>query len=146
MEKPMWSSIGSAGFIDPAASNNVFMFGSVVQLGVGVGGIVQAPTRGTARISLPTLTANIRYPVLPDEELAEGTLEFLALRLRFRPGNGHIRATLIRVPMQFGGGDINLDDHLLDEQPLLVWDSSLAQPAVPGFQSWELANLAPGAD
>jgi hypothetical protein len=120
--KKLWSSIGSAGVVDPADVANVVTSGSIAQLGpaiggvVGVGGTASSEAEMQARVAtgapgLPRYQkqAVIRYSVVPVEGLVGGPsgtpLELIypvVIRLRMRPGQGSVTANLYEVDIDTG--------------------------------------------
>jgi hypothetical protein len=99
----LWSSVGSAGAVNPPDIGKVELVGSVVQLGA-TGGVIAASRQTAARradaVAGPATQAVIRYGVTavdgafnPDpEEL------LVSLSILCRPGSGQIAARLVQVP------------------------------------------------
>ena len=112
-------SVGSVGTVDPGDASKVVFAGSVVQLGLGIGGIEPARANNPEAIVRPSVTATIRYGVTPDSDGAE--LGSLMLVLRYRPGDGRVFATLIEVPILLF--DPN-DPGIVTETALLQFDSA----------------------
>jgi hypothetical protein len=116
-------SVGSVGTVDPRDINKVVFAGSIVQLGFGVGGLESSAARmapAARTIAFPHVTATIRYGV-PPEGLSGSVLGNLALKLRYRDGDGRVVATLIEVavpPARPG------EPGTVVESPLLQFDSS----------------------
>ena len=112
----VWSSVGSAGAVNIADLGKVFLNGSIVQLGIGLGGGATAEAASVgARAPFstqPVLThAMVRYGVAPSDPLeVEGNP--LGLRLRYRDGEGYVVARFIQVDLLTG-----------TDFPLINWDS-----------------------
>ena len=66
----MWSSVGSAGTLDPANEGKILFDGAIAQLGVSLIGVVGAPSaraEAAERLLFPRISATIRYAVtVPD--------------------------------------------------------------------------------
>ena len=101
----LWSSVGSAGAVNPPDAGKVVLVGSVVQLGA-TGGVIAAlaadrtlvgPGAG-AGTGQPT-QAVIRYGVTADGAFNPDREEpFVSLAILCRPGSGEIAARLVQVP------------------------------------------------
>jgi hypothetical protein len=139
---------GSAGSVDPGDIGKVICTGSVLQLGRGAtrepppvaGGGAPPPAAGSeadAEIPIPSVTATIRYPVVPDIDTQP--ISNLWLGLRYLPGDGHIAATLIRVSTLLP--DIGTDPGTVTETSLLEFDSSQFQSSLTF-----ISNAAAGLD
>jgi hypothetical protein len=127
----LWSCVGSAGVVNPPDLGKVIFNNSIVQLGPSApsGGVIESENRlgSEARIAGETITATIRYGVVPVEGLYVGVdrrppLD-LALALRYRDGSGYVVAKFIQVTLNDG-----------TEYPIFTFDSRQIQPARDVFQ------------
>jgi len=103
----LWSSVGSAGAVNPPDTGKVVLVGSVVQLGAR-GGVIAAvagdrtpvgPAVGAGAGTGQPTQAVIRYGVTADGTLnPDREAPFVSLALLCRPGSGEIAARLVQVP------------------------------------------------
>jgi hypothetical protein len=98
----MWSSVASAGAVNTADIGKVVFINSVAQLGPG-GAIVNesVTARMAERITRPTVSAVIRYPV-HESDLGNQAIGQWNLNVRYRDGNGSVNVQLIEVTMATG--------------------------------------------
>lgn len=128
----LWSCVGSAGVVNPPDLGKVIFNNSIVLLspaGRPGGGVIEPEDRlaTEARIGVETVTATIRYGVVPVEGLyvrfdRQPPLE-LALALRYRDGSGYVVAKFIQLSLNDG-----------TEYPIFTFDSRFIQPARNVFQ------------
>jgi len=104
MAAELWSSVGSAGAVNPLDVGKIVLVGSVVQLAT-TGGVIAAlaadrtpvgPGAG-AGTGQPT-QAVIRYGVTADSAFDPDEAPFVNLAILCRPGSGEITARLVQVP------------------------------------------------
>jgi hypothetical protein len=98
----LWSSVGSAGTVNPPDAGKVVLVGSLVQLGA-MGGVIN-PSEGTAVArtfgSGPETQAVIRYNVTAVDGIFGSTPVFSAyLGILCRRGSGQIAARLVQVSL-----------------------------------------------
>jgi hypothetical protein len=120
--EPFMVTVASIGAINPPDISKVVIAGSVVQLGVGVGGVeTEVAEAATPVHPIPQLTsATLRYDVSP-EGIDRNKLSGLGLQVRYRDGGGHVVATLIEVDVPAPRG---ADSGTVTERPLLTFDSA----------------------
>jgi hypothetical protein len=85
----MFSTVGSAGIVDPGSTAKVVFSNSTVQLATGDG--VLAPSRLT-----PQASATIRFPISP-ADMPQVQVQEMQLNINYRLGNGRVEATLWEV-------------------------------------------------
>ena len=101
----LWSSVGSAGAVNPPDVGKVVLVGSVVQLGA-TGGVIAALAADRTPVGPGTGTgtgqpaqAVIRYGVTADGAFnPDREASFVSLAILCRPGSGEIAARLVQVP------------------------------------------------
>jgi hypothetical protein len=143
----MWSSVGSAGTLDPANEGKILFDGAIAQLGVGLGGVVaaasaraEARTEAAGRAFFPRISATIRYAVTTPDGI-DGVDSFkIALQLRYRRGDGQVLATLFQVPIPVPPNDPGV----VIETPLNHFDSDIFGGAADSFQNGDVGNLVGG--
>ena len=143
----MWSSVGSAGTLDPSSVGKILFDGAIAQLGVGLGGVVvaasartEARTEAAGRVFFPTISATIRYAVTAPDGIDGVDSYKVALQLRYRSGDGQVIATLFQVPMPV----VPNDPGSVIETPLNQYDSNIYGGPVDTFQNGDVGNLVPG--
>jgi hypothetical protein len=97
----LWSSVGSAGIVDPADIGKVVFAGPVAQMP----GVVLAPPQTAATAAVPSPTkAIIRYPVTPVDGvgLQSNPIERYVLNVLARQGRGSIHVRFLQVPIVTG--------------------------------------------
>jgi hypothetical protein len=121
-------TVASTGVINSPDTSKVVIVGSVVQLGVGIGGVEPEVAEAAIPVHpIPQLTsATLRYDVAP-EGIDGNQLGGLGLQVRYRDGSGHVVATLIEVDAPFPA---TADSGTVTERTLLQFDS--ASPAFGG--------------
>jgi hypothetical protein len=97
----LWSSVGSAGTVNPPDIGKVLLVGSIAQLGGGRGGVVTGPREVAAVVSAgvaagPETQAVIRYAVTA-VNVASDSISNVALEIVCRRGSGQITARLVQV-------------------------------------------------
>jgi len=97
----MWSSVASAGSVDPADTGKLVFIGGIAQLGAGEPVVLGSAPRRLERIALPTVRAKIRYPV-QEKDLLNQAPGVWDLNVRYRDGNGSVNIQLIQVTMATG--------------------------------------------
>ena len=111
----LWTTVGSAGTVDVADQEKVIFYNSVVQLGTGYSGgrVGNAPgSLGSeagvaARIVKPFLvSAVVRYNVTAVDGVFPGEGANLALRLRYRDGQGWLVARFIQLNLALGSENV----------------------------------------
>jgi hypothetical protein len=117
----LFSSIASAGAVDPGDLSNVACDGSTVQLHPG-----GVPSREGA-------SATIRYGVPPSAIPNGQEVGQVTLVIRLRPGGGSVVATFMEAridPAQ--QGDVHIPDPgIVSEAPLIQFDSAAPNTAFP---------------
>jgi hypothetical protein len=122
--------VGSAGTVDPADAGKVVCIGSVLQLGQGLSALPPEASGGqpppvaeeAADIAIPSLTATVRYAVVPD--VGGTALNELWLGLRYRAGDGSIAANLFEVPLFLLDVALGDDPGTVPQTQLLHFDSA----------------------
>jgi hypothetical protein len=122
-------SAGSLGVVNPGDAGKIIFFGSIVQLGVGVGGLELAAVDETvasrvwsqaSAVVFPQTSATLRYDV-PPEGVQGWAVGNLQLQLRYRNGSGRVVATLIEVEVASPGPG---QPDAVVERPLIAFDSA----------------------
>ena len=137
----MWSSVGSAGTLDPANEGKILFDGAIAQLGVSLIGVVGAPSaraEAAERLLFPRISATIRYAVTVPDGI-DGVDSFkVGLQLRYRRGDGQILATLFQVPIPV----LPNDPGVVIETPLNQLDSDIVGGPGNSFQNADVYYVA----
>ena len=93
----LWSSVGSAGAVNPPDIGKVVLVGPIAQLGE-LGGVVSGSPKVAARGAGPGTQAVIRYGVTAvDGAFNPIPNGLVGLAILCRPGDGQIAARLVQV-------------------------------------------------
>jgi hypothetical protein len=117
----LFSSVASAGTVDPGDLDNIVYEGSTAQL---------RPDGVPTRLGP---SATIRYSVPPSTIPDGQEVGQVMLVIRLRPGGGHVVATLVESridPAQQGDVPI-ADPGIVSEAPLIQFDSAAPKTAFP---------------
>jgi hypothetical protein len=100
----LWTSVGSAGTVNPPDAGKVVLAGSLVQLG-GLGGVINPSPGAAVRRSIgpgqgPESQATIRYNVTAVDGVFNPDMTLglsVGLGVVFRRGSGQVAARLVQV-------------------------------------------------
>jgi hypothetical protein len=126
----IWTTVGSAGILNPADLAKVTLHGSIIQLGIDIS---PPPPVAAARrlIGLPTVQAVARYNVTPVDglffnQVASNKFHY-GLELRYL---GHVMATLREVDLHTGNdpdqGLVLFDSTRFDTSPSFKVETAFA--------------------
>jgi hypothetical protein len=120
----LWSSVGSAGVVNLPDIGKILFNQSVAQLGPASPVVIH--TVEPSALPTQTITAIIRYGVVPvDGVYIPDSSLGIALKLRYRGGDGHVLAKLKQVNIETG----------VEALPILTFDSGPPMPASNDFQT-----------